>query len=64
MAKNNWDEYLKKCQERYNKGLEMLKYKSVRISKESYEKILKIQHKQELDSVIATIDYLVRKEKI
>lgn len=40
------------------------KYKSVRISKEAYEKIKRIQHKKELDSVISTIDYLVRKEKI
>lgn len=40
------------------------KYKSVRISKETYTKIKKIQHSQELDSVIATIDYLTRKEKI
>lgn len=39
------------------------KYKSVRISKEAYTKINKIKHKQELESVIATIDYLVRKEK-
>ena len=39
-------------------------YKSVRISKEAYTKIKKIQHKQELESVIATIDYLIRKEKI
>lgn len=42
----------------------MEKNKSVRISKEAYTKIKKIQHKQELESVIATIDYLTRKEKI
>ena len=41
-----------------------MKYKSVRISNEAYGKIKKIQHKQELESVISTIDYLVRKEKI
>lgn len=40
------------------------KYISVRINKGAYAKIKKIQHKQELDSVVATIDYLVGKENI
>lgn len=38
------------------------KYKSVRISPESYEKIKKILHKKEFNSIIDTINYLVNKE--
>ena len=38
------------------------KYKSVRITPVSYDKIKKIMHKKEFNSIIDTIDYLVNKE--
>ena len=39
-------------------------YKSVRISPEAYNKIKKILHKKEFNSLVDTINYLVDKEKI
>lgn len=41
-----------------------MKYKSVRINNSAYEKLKKICHKKEFNSIIATIDYIVNKEKI